>query len=63
MTRINTNVPSLFARANLERTNTELELRLHCLSTALRLNRGADDPPRPHSAPTQDASPRPRPRR
>ena len=44
MTRINTNVPSLFARANLERTNKELELRLQRLSTGLRLNRGADDP-------------------
>ncbi|MCH8270381.1 MAG: flagellin, partial [Planctomycetes bacterium] len=44
MARINTNVPSLFARANLERTNKELELRLQRLSTGLRLNRGADDP-------------------
>jgi len=44
MARINTNVPSLFARANLERTNKELDLRLQRLSTGLRLNRGADDP-------------------
>lgn len=44
MARINTNVPSLFARANLARSNKELELRLQRLSTGLRLNRGADDP-------------------
>jgi flagellin len=44
MARINTNVPSLVARSNLERTGRELELRLERLSTGLRLNRGADDP-------------------
>lgn len=44
MSRINTNVPSLVARANLSRTTTELETRLMRLSTGLRINRGADDP-------------------
>lgn len=44
MSRINTNVPSLVARANLARNNEELEMRLQRLSTGLRLNRGADDP-------------------
>jgi len=44
MARINTNVPSLVARANLARANAELEVRLQRLSTGLRINRGADDP-------------------
>jgi flagellin len=44
MARINTNVPSLVARANLARAGEELETRLQRLSTGLRINRGADDP-------------------
>ena len=44
MARINTNVPSLVARANLSKSGTELETRLQRLSTGLRINRGADDP-------------------
>ncbi|MFM9996802.1 MAG: flagellin [Phycisphaerales bacterium] len=44
MARINTNVPSLVARSQLVRNNSELELRLQRLSTGLRINRGADDP-------------------
>ncbi len=44
MARINTNIPSLIAQANLSRSNQELELRLERLSTGLRINRGKDDP-------------------
>jgi len=44
MTRINTNVPSMIARSNLERTNSELGIRLERLATGLRINRGRDDP-------------------
>ncbi|MEO0483629.1 MAG: flagellin [Planctomycetota bacterium] len=44
MTRINSNIPSLIARANLGRANEELDLRLQRLSTGLRINRGSDDP-------------------
>jgi flagellin len=44
MARINTNVPSLIARSNLERTQRELDVRLERLATGLRINRGADDP-------------------
>ncbi len=44
MARINTNVPSLVARANLQRTSNELDMRLQRLSTGLRISRGADDP-------------------
>jgi flagellin len=44
MARINTNVPSLVARSNLERSGNELQARLMRLSTGLRINRGADDP-------------------
>lgn len=44
MARINSNIPSLIARANLGRANQELELRLERLSTGLRINRGSDDP-------------------
>ncbi len=44
MTRINTNVPSLIAQSNLNRSNADLNLRLQRLSTGLRINRGADDP-------------------
>jgi flagellin len=42
--RINTNIPSLIAQANLRRTNTDLALHLQRLATGLRINRGADDP-------------------
>ncbi len=44
MARINSNVPSLIARANLSQANTDLQTRLQRLSTGLRINRGADDP-------------------
>ncbi len=44
MARINTNVPSLVAQAQLARSNEDLALRLERLSTGLRINRGADDP-------------------
>ncbi|MBX3361259.1 MAG: flagellin [Phycisphaeraceae bacterium] len=44
MTRINSNIPSVIAQANLSKTNQELEIRLQRLSTGLRINRGADDP-------------------
>ena len=44
MARINSNVPSLIARASLNQANEELQTRLHRLSTGLRINRGADDP-------------------
>lgn len=44
MSRINTNVSSLIAQANLNRNNGELNSRLQRLSTGLRINRGADDP-------------------
>lgn len=44
MARINTNVPSLVARANLESSGADLQTRLMRLSTGLRINRGADDP-------------------
>lgn len=44
MARINTNVPSVIAQANYERTQKELGLRLERLSTGLRINRGRDDP-------------------
>lgn len=44
MTRINSNIPSVIAQANLGRTQKELSLRLERLSTGLRINRGADDP-------------------
>jgi len=44
MARINTNVPSMVARANLLRSGSELQTRLQRLSTGLRINRGADDP-------------------
>jgi flagellin len=44
MARINTNIPSLVARANLQRSGDELQTRLMRLSTGLRINRGADDP-------------------
>jgi flagellin len=44
MARINSNVPSLIARSNLNKANSDLQLRLNRLSTGLRINRGADDP-------------------
>jgi flagellin len=44
MARINSNIPSLIARSNLNRANDELQTRLQRLSTGLRINRGADDP-------------------
>lgn len=44
MTRINSNIASLIAQANLGKTQKELQLRLERLSTGLRINRGADDP-------------------
>ncbi len=44
MARINTNIASLISRSNLNRTNEDLNVRLHRLSTGLRINRGADDP-------------------
>lgn len=44
MARINSNIPSLIARANLARANKDLEVRLQRLSTGLQINRGADNP-------------------
>jgi flagellin len=44
MTRINTNVPSLVAQQRLNRSGSELALRLERLSTGLKINRGKDDP-------------------
>lgn len=44
MTRINSNIASLIAQANLGKTQKELQLRLERLSTGVRINRGADDP-------------------
>lgn len=44
MGRINTNVPSLIARNNLNRAGEDLNVRLERLSTGLRINRGRDDP-------------------
>jgi flagellin len=44
MTRINSNVASLLAQANLTRANQNMDTRLQRLATGLRINRGADDP-------------------
>jgi len=44
MTRITTNIASMFAQSNLGRNNQDLQVRLERLSTGLRINRGADDP-------------------
>ncbi len=44
MARINSNIPGLIARANLNRANSDLEVRLQRLATGLRINRGADNP-------------------
>jgi len=44
MSRINTNIASVVAQSNLNRSSKELNLRLERLSTGLRINRGRDDP-------------------
>jgi flagellin len=44
MSRINTNVSSLIAQHQLNRSQADLSVRLERLSTGLRINRGADDP-------------------
>ncbi|MFN7020507.1 MAG: flagellin [Phycisphaerales bacterium] len=44
MARINSNIPSLIARSNLGRANSELQVHLQRLSTGLQINRGADNP-------------------
>ncbi|MBM4108580.1 MAG: flagellin [Phycisphaerae bacterium] len=44
MTRINTNIASVIAQNQLNRTSGELTLRLERLATGLRINRGQDDP-------------------
>jgi len=44
MTRINSNIPSMTAQANLSRANEDLTVRLQRLSTGLAINRGADNP-------------------
>jgi len=44
MTRINTNVSSLIAQKNLQRSTDSLNLALNRLSTGLRINTGKDDP-------------------
>ncbi len=44
MSRINSNVPSLIAQANLNRANSDLDVRLQRLATGVRINRGKDDP-------------------
>lgn len=44
MSRINSNVSSLIARTNLNKSSKDLNVRLERLSTGLRINRGADDP-------------------
>lgn len=44
MGRINTNVPSLIARNNLDRVSGDLNTRLERIATGLRINRGRDDP-------------------
>ncbi|MEM1331352.1 MAG: flagellin [Planctomycetota bacterium] len=44
MARINSNIPSLIAQSNLQRSQADLDVRLERLSTGLRINRGRDDP-------------------
>lgn len=44
MSRINTNVMSLVAQHNLQRSNSELQTSLQRLSTGLAINKGADNP-------------------
>ena len=44
MSRINTNVSSLFAQNTLARTNDQLNTAMSRLSSGLRINSAADDP-------------------
>jgi flagellin len=44
MATINTNVPSLIAQRNLQKSQSELNTSLERLSTGLKINSGADDP-------------------
>ncbi len=44
MARINTNISSIIAQANLNRTQNDLNVHLERLSTGLKINRGKDDP-------------------
>jgi len=44
MARINTNISSVIAQANLRKTQGEMSIRLERLSTGLKINRGKDDP-------------------
>ncbi len=44
MARINTNVSSMIAQHNLQRSNSDLQVAMQRLSTGLRINRGADGP-------------------
>jgi len=44
MARINSNISSLIAQANLRQANGDLDMRLERLATGLRINRGKDDP-------------------
>jgi len=44
MGRINSNIASVIAQANLNRSQNELQVRLERLSTGLQINRGKDDP-------------------
>ena len=44
MSRINTNISALIAQRNLQKSQSDLSVRLQRLSTGLRINRGADDP-------------------
>ena len=44
MTRINTNVASLYAQNGLAASNRSLNTSLQRLSTGLKINTGADDP-------------------
>src|SRR5579871_295871 len=44
MSRINTNVSSLYAQQGLARSQASLNTTLQRLSTGLRINSGADDP-------------------
>ena len=44
MSRINTNVSSLYAQQGLAASQTSLNQSLQRLSTGLRINTGADDP-------------------
>lgn len=44
MARINTNVASVIAQANLSKSQSDLQLHLERLSTGLKINRGSDDP-------------------